>query len=1173
MGLGQKTGKNISHKGGIDNLQPGQFSGWVVADGINLNEVRLLVGDHLIARGEINQQRADVNDKLGYQGAAGFTVELPTAMPMVNWQGSARVIALSADGSKQVELGLLGKKEQTGQVFKALLQSDLLGFIGHCDGMAQGEIRGWACRRGQQRPAQIWLQTVGEEALQVTCDKHRGGLETMQLPSKCGFSVDVNSLPPSWHGKEVWCSFDKGCEYKLPQPKRIVAEQGARRYDEKTSEEPANGDIKIDSRTQTSSRARKQADITSAASLYRLVQTADLSRDADECPIWLPTRIMQDADSGLIFSEHRYILQSYMKSYHSTGKNTLDYLNSVSTETIERVIQPYFDCAHYAWEHPDIASEPPHKALHHYAVFGGHEEARSPNPLFCNQDLYQAYPWTKDARINVFYLFIRWPEQFPIVCQLIQKRFRLLTTAPSLSWPQTKAKTSTIFFDKQKSEYQRVLAITREVASPKRLTKTNDSKLNIHFVIPDFTVGSGGHMTIFRFVLFLERAGHSCTIWIKDYCHERHPLGPETSAQKYLPSLKSRILPLSSHFAFANGDALIATSWDTVRIAINNLSFHEHFYLVQDYEPLFYARGSEAIEAEDTYRSEIKTICAGSWLHQIMATQFGKCSTYFDLSYDREVYQRLEEAPSSEVLHTNKDSKISTKRAQSIIRLAFYARLRTARRAVELALKGLALLKQDEFILCVEMFGEEEGVIRLPSNVIGHDNGILSPSELAELYNSCDIGLTFSTTNYALVPQEMMACGLPVIEIDNESTRAIYPEEILTLAKPSAEGIASSIEELALDPFKRKEIAARAEKWVKTTSWQSSFEKALGFLQTHIHQSSTQSICHATIADRYLSQPHTVIMGSQEKSYAASVVIPVYQGGDLLQEVVKRVQSQAGVEPFEIILIDSSSTDGSISKLCTSANLSVIQIAKRDFQHGRTRNLGIAISKSPYVAFLTQDAVPADVNWLSNLIKPLILNEEVDAVFGCHQAHAWHPAHLNENLASHFKSFCSDTPYTKFNDLRNYYGACPSYRQLLHFYSDNNACLRKEAWSHFPYHDVPYGEDQLWADWIIQIGRSKAYADDAVVFHSHNYTALEEYERSATESFYFMKYFGYWLAESRLEIETSVQAEAMSIIQSAKTRRVKPNTHLLDLIRAKREGYSHGCEQFNRFMQENIRAR
>jgi hypothetical protein len=150
--LGLRREAGIAWSGGIEHLLPGQISGWVVAKGMPLQEVRLLVGPHLIARTEINQPRPDVCESLGCQGTPGFSLALPSELPPVDWQPAPRLLAISADGSQQVELGLIGHAKQTTSLLKAILQSDLLGLEGHVDGLLQGALRGWAGRR------LVWLR-------------------------------------------------------------------------------------------------------------------------------------------------------------------------------------------------------------------------------------------------------------------------------------------------------------------------------------------------------------------------------------------------------------------------------------------------------------------------------------------------------------------------------------------------------------------------------------------------------------------------------------------------------------------------------------------------------------------------------------------------------------------------------------------------------------------------------------------------------------------------------------------------------------------------------------------------------------------------------------------------------------------------------------------------------
>ena len=219
--LGLKREAVLEHRGGIEHLLPGRISGWVVVSGVSLQEVRLLLGTHLIAKAEIDQPRPDVCDVLGCTGQPGFTLLLPHELPLLDSQPAPRVLALSADGSVVVNLDLIRNPEQTTELLQSLLQSELLGLDGHLDGLQQGNIQGWAGRRGEHESAQIWLQADGQEPWSVLCNKLRDGMQVLGLPVMSGFSIDPKSLPSGWSGQEVWCSFDKLGQFRLPQTEPV----------------------------------------------------------------------------------------------------------------------------------------------------------------------------------------------------------------------------------------------------------------------------------------------------------------------------------------------------------------------------------------------------------------------------------------------------------------------------------------------------------------------------------------------------------------------------------------------------------------------------------------------------------------------------------------------------------------------------------------------------------------------------------------------------------------------------------------------------------------------------------------------------------------------------------------------------------------------------------------
>ena len=186
----------------------------------------------------------------------------------------------------------------------------------------------------------------------------------------------------------------------------------------------------------------------------------------------------------------------------------------------------------------------------------------------------------------------------------------------------------------------------------------------------------------------------------------------------------------------------------------------------------FYPKGSNSLKSEETYKEDLKTICASVWLDKTMREKFNKKSCYFDLSYNKEIFNKN----FKKIDNTNLRNK-------DIIRIAFYGRIFTERRAVELALEGMEELIQKNYNICLELFGVEKNIIKIPKSIEGIDNGILSPYELAKLYSVCDIGIALSATKNSLVPPEMMASCFTCFRAHTESNKLIYPKTLLSSQK------------------------------------------------------------------------------------------------------------------------------------------------------------------------------------------------------------------------------------------------------------------------------------------------------------------------------------------------------------------------------------------------------
>jgi rhamnosyltransferase len=239
-----------------------------------------------------------------------------------------------------------------------------------------------------------------------------------------------------------------------------------------------------------------------------------------------------------------------------------------------------------------------------------------------------------------------------------------------------------------------------------------------------------------------------------------------------------------------------------------------------------------------------------------------------------------------------------------------------------------------------------------------------------------------------------------------------------------------------------------------------------------------------------------------------SVIVPVKNGLPQFQRVIDMLKIQSLDQPFEVIVIDSGSSDGSTSIVpADDPRFRLVEIEPSSFGHGRTRNLGVEQSRGEFCAFLTHDAAPADEFWLSELVRPLREDPNVAGVFGRHIAYEDASPFTRWELDTHFAGLKA-WPKVRISDAREYVRN-QGIRQVYHFYSDNSSCMRKSVWREHPYPDVDFAEDQIWAKTIVEAGYSKAYAPDSVVHHSHDYTLWERLQRSYDEARALKELFGY----------------------------------------------------------------
>lgn len=216
---------------------------------------------------------------------------------------------------------------------------------------------------------------------------------------------------------------------------------------------------------------------------------------------------------------------------------------------------------------------------------------------------------------------------------------------------------------------------------------------------------------------------------------------------------------------------------------------------------------------------------------------------------------------------------------------------------------------------------------------------------------------------------------------------------------------------------------------------------------------------------------------------AVSVVIPTKDGMPDVQETLAAVFAQHTERAFEVLVIDSGSTDGTVEAV-RAFPARLLAIAPEEFGHGRTRNLGAQLAEGDIVVYLSQDAVPADARWLEELVAPLS-DPRVAAVYGRQM-----PKAEATPLMRYFHSCFY--PDHRFEHTRS---SAFSFRRIL--FSNVNSAVRRAVLLEHPFaDDIIMSEDQEFAHRVLAHGHTIVYEPSAAVWHSHNYRLAELFRRN-----------------------------------------------------------------------------
>jgi glycosyltransferase involved in cell wall biosynthesis len=351
-------------------------------------------------------------------------------------------------------------------------------------------------------------------------------------------------------------------------------------------------------------------------------------------------------------------------------------------------------------------------------------------------------------------------------------------------------------------------------AAPAPAADPERSQLSVAFVVPSFRRASGGHATIAAIVRALEARGHACSVWIID----DDGLDDPDAADRFRSWFGPIRGPVATSFgAWAPADVAVATAWQTVPRTLRLPGAHARAYLVQDHEPDFYPASCERQWSEWTYGQGLHCIAASQWLVDVLGARYGASASRFDLAVDHGSYR-----------------PVPVSRRDDLV--LFYSRAATPRRGVPLGLMALEELHRRRPGVEIALYGDEQPVrTAFPSRQLG----LLARDALAELYSTATVGLALSLTNPSLIPLEMLACGLPCVDLATESMLASHGGSPIALAEPAPMAVCEAVEALLDAPERRSAVSEAGREWVRSLTWDRAAEQVEEGLRTALRRASS----------------------------------------------------------------------------------------------------------------------------------------------------------------------------------------------------------------------------------------------------------------------------------------------------------------------------------------------
>ena len=224
---------------------------------------------------------------------------------------------------------------------------------------------------------------------------------------------------------------------------------------------------------------------------------------------------------------------------------------------------------------------------------------------------------------------------------------------------------------------------------------------------------------------------------------------------------------------------------------------------------------------------------------------------------------------------------------------------------------------------------------------------------------------------------------------------------------------------------------------------------------------------------------------------AVDVIIPTYKPDQEFFTLIERLQKQT-VPVRRIIVINTE--EKYFQRLIygrkyekENKNILVKHISAHEFDHGGTRRRAVRESEADVFVMMTQDAIPADEHLIEHLLKPL---EQQDVAVSYARQLAREDAGEIEKYTRVFnypeQSVIKGQSDIATMGIKTFFcsDVCAAYKRKV--YEEIGGFVKRAI----------FNEDMIFAANAVKAGYKIAYAAQAQVYHSHNYTGKQQFQRN-----------------------------------------------------------------------------